>query len=137
MNCLSLSRKFALVLLLCFAVVGCDTGERRYRLSGSVTFNGQPVPEGYIVFEPDGSQGNQGGPGRAKILDGKYDTGLEGNVGVLGGPHLIRIQGFDKKITGASTQEVALPKSLFTDYSVSENLPQQNGSKDFDVQSAK
>lgn len=127
------SRGFMLALVLVLGLVGCDSGERRYRLSGSVTFKGKPVPEGYIVFEPDSSKGNKGGPGRAKILDGKYDTGLDENVGVLGGPHLIRIQGFDKKITGATAQEVALPKSLFTDYSVSEDLPKQDGTKDFDV----
>lgn len=122
-----------LALLLCIGLFGCDSGEKRYRLQGSVTFKGKPVPEGYIVFEPDSSQGNVGGPGRAKILDGKYDTGADENVGVLGGPHVVRIQGFDKKITGESAQEVALPKSLFTDYSVSEDLPKQDGTKDFEI----
>jgi hypothetical protein len=119
--------------VLVVAIAGCGGGEKRYRLSGSVTFKGAPVPEGYIVFEPDGSKGNTGGPGRAKILDGKYDTNLDDSVGVLGGPHLIRISGFDKKITGATAAEVALPKSLFTDYTLSEDLPKQDGIKDFSV----
>lgn len=122
-----------LCLVVICAMVGCSGGERRYRLSGSVTYKGAPVPEGYIVFEPDGSKGNQGGPGRAKILDGKYDTSLDDSVGVLGGPHVIRISGFDKKITGASAAEVALPKSLFTDYTISEDLPKQESTKDFTV----
>lgn len=131
---ISSSSNIALLMFVAFTLlVGCDSGEKRYRLQGSVTFKGKPVPEGYIVFEPDASKGNSGGPGRAKILDGKYDTSADENVGVLGGPHLIRIQGFDKKITGESAQEVALPKSLFTDYSVSEDLPKQDGTKDFEV----
>lgn len=125
--------RLALVVALVVACLGCNDGEKRYRLSGAVTFKGSPVAEGYIVFEPDGSKGNKGGPGRAKILDGKYDTSQEDNVGVLGGPHVIRISGFDKKIAGASAAEVALPKSLFTDYTVSEDLPKQDGTKDFNV----
>ncbi|MCE3016531.1 MAG: hypothetical protein ACK56W_19790 [Pirellula sp.] len=127
------SNGLGLALCSCLLLAGCDSGEKRYRLQGNVTFKGKPVPEGYIVFEPDSSKGNTGGPGRAKILDGKYDTSADDNVGVLGGPHLIRIQGFDKKITGESAQEVALPKSLFTDYNVSEELPKQDGTKDFEI----
>jgi hypothetical protein len=114
-------------------VVGCGSGERRYDLSGTVTFQGKPVPEGYIVFEPDASQGNVGGPGRAKIIDGKYDTSEEPDSGVLGGPHVIRITGFDKKVSGLKGSEVILPKSLFTDYTVSEDLPKKNAKKDFEV----
>jgi len=123
----------ALSLVVTFGLLGCSSGEKRYRVSGSVTFKGKPVPEGYIVFEPDSSKGNQGGPGRAKILDGKYDTSEGENVGVLGGPHLIIIQGFDKMITGLSGQEVTLPKSLFTDYRVSVDLPKKDGVMDFEV----
>ena len=122
-----------LCAVLLIACVGCGGGERRYRLSGAVNYKGSPVPEGYIVFEPDGSKGNRGGPGRAKILDGKYDTSAEDSVGVLGGPHVIRISGFDKKISGANAAEVALPKSLFTDHTVSEDLPKAESTKDFNV----
>ncbi len=125
--------RWVLYAVLLVVLVGCSNSERRYRLSGSVTFKGAPVPEGYIVFEPDGSKGNKGGPGRAKILDGKYDTGLVDGVGVLGGPHLVRISGFDKKITGATAAEVALPKSLFTDHTRTEDLPTQDGILDFSV----
>lgn len=125
--------RWVLYAALLLGLVGCSDSERRYRLSGSVTFKGAPVPEGYIVFEPDSSKGNKGGPGRAKILDGKYDTSLADSVGVLGGPHLIRISGFDKKITGATAAEVALPKSLFTDHTLTEDLPKKDSTKDFSV----
>ena len=121
-----------LLLSLVLFLAGCG-GEKRYDLSGTVTYKGKPVPEGYIVFEPDTSKGNTGGPSRAKIIDGKYDTSSSENVGNLGGPHVVRITGFDKKIIGATAGEVALPKSLFTDYTVSEDLPKKNGTKDFDV----
>ena len=38
---------------------GCgEAGPARYHVSGKVTFNGQPVPAGQIVFEPDPTAGN-------------------------------------------------------------------------------
>ncbi len=119
--------------LSCLCFSGCGSGERRYDLSGTVTFKGQPVPEGYITFEPDASQGNRGGPGHAKILDGKYDTSLEADSGILGGPHVIRITGFDKKVSGVSGSEVQLPKSLFTEYTLTQDLPKKNSKIDFEV----
>jgi hypothetical protein len=124
---------FGLALLSCLSFVGCGSGERRYDVSGTVTFKGQPIPEGYITFEPDASQGNRGGPGHAKILNGKYDTSLEADSGILGGPHVIRITGFDKKVSGVSGSEVQLPKSLFTDYTVTQDLPKKNSKIDFEV----
>jgi len=131
------SKRYGRILgIACLAFTcysGCGSGERRYDLSGTVTFKGQPVPEGYITFEPDASQGNRGGPGHAKILDGKYDTSLEADSGILGGPHVIRITGFDKKVSGVSGSEVQLPKSLFTEYTLSQDLPKKNSKIDFDV----
>ncbi|MEQ1828667.1 MAG: hypothetical protein ABL921_22080 [Pirellula sp.] len=123
----------AVFLVISSFILGCGSGERRYDISGTVTFKGKPVPEGYIVFEPDSSKGNSGGPGKAKILDGKYDTSAEPDSGVLGGPHVVRITGFEHKISGMTGSEVTLPKSLFTDYTVSEDLPKKNGKMDFDV----
>lgn len=119
---------------LALSAIGCSSEERRYRLSGNVTFKGQPVAEGYVVMEPDGTKGGKGGPGRAKIVDGKYDTSAEDGVGILGGPHLITLTGFDRKTGGGNTgMEVTLPKSLFTNHVVKEDLPKQDTVKDFDV----
>lgn len=132
------TRTFALWTLIgCFALVatsGCSSGERRYQLSGKVTYKGKPVPEGYIVLEPDSSKGGSGGPGRAKIIDGAFDTATADGMGTLGGPHIIRVTGFDRKIGGGTTgAEVTLPKSLFTDHTVKMDLPQKNASMDFDI----
>ncbi len=113
--------------------MGCSSGERRYQLTGKVTYKGKPVPEGYIIFEPNAAKGNKGGPGQCKIIDGVYDTRLDAGTGTLGGPHLITITGFDKKVTGATAREVALPKSLFTDYKLEQDLPKKNSTLDIDV----
>jgi len=103
----------------CLLLLGCG-GPARYRLTGSVTFNGQPVPAGQILFEPDAAAGNKGPAGSAFIVDGKYDTG---KFGVVGGKYIITINGSDKG--GA--------KPLFTGYQVKEELAQQAGTKDFTV----
>jgi len=127
---------FAIIigLVLCLQFVeGCDSRERRYRLSGTVTYNNAPVPAGYIVLEPEVAKGNSGGPGRARINDGKYDTRVYDSVGTIGGPHVVHIVGFDKKVTGSGVSEVALPKSLFHDFTVSEDLPKRDSRMDFHI----
>jgi len=60
---------WAVALLGVFALLGCDSGPRMYPVSGTVTLDGQPVPEGDIAFlDPD----NQIGPDAGKIKDGKF-----------------------------------------------------------------
>ena len=115
-------------LLLIVASTGCDSGPKTYHLKGTVTYQGKPVPAGNILFEPDGSQGNEGQAGFAKIKDGKYDTSLEGQ-GVLGGPHQVRITGFD----GVPRGELLLGIPLFPDYTTTAELPQKEAVQDFEV----
>src|SRR5207248_8852791 len=51
-------------------VAGCgDSGPKMYPVSGTVTFDDQPIPEGDIVFLPEEKQF---GPDAGKIKDGKY-----------------------------------------------------------------
>ncbi len=45
---------------LTLTALGCSSEERRYRLSGNVTYKGQPVAEGYVVMEPDSAKGGKG-----------------------------------------------------------------------------
>ena len=73
------------VLLACLTI-GCGN-EKTYRVSGKVTFKGQPVPEGRIFFMPDPSKGNKGPSGSAEIKNGRYDTDAGGR-GVVGGAML-------------------------------------------------
>ncbi len=113
--------------------VGCDSGEQVYQLSGTITYKGKPVPSGIIIFEPDSGQGNSGAPGRSKIEDGKYDTSSEEGYGVVGGPHVVRIIGMDGGSHGSSSAEVGLPNMLFPEYNVKEDLPKEDGVKDFEV----
>jgi hypothetical protein len=56
--------------LVLFLVLGCgSSGPAKHTVSGQVTFDGAPVPEGDIIFEPvDKNLAADGG----KITDGRY-----------------------------------------------------------------
>jgi len=127
------------IVLLSLSLSGCGGGKTCH-LSGSVTFKGNPVPEGYIVFEPDGSQGNSGQSGYSKILDGKYNTRNSDGMPVVGGPHVIRIVAHSARVQagtlGGGGGEVDLPPLLFPPYSFNQDLPTVNSKVDFDVPAA-
>ncbi len=86
---------------------GCGPrGPQRYELSGSVTYAGQPVPAGYVVFAPDAAL-SAGGPGsQADILDGQYRVPAE--QGVVGGPYVATVYGFD----GVRSEENGIVNAL-------------------------
>lgn len=86
----------AVVLMLAALLAGCGgptgpTGPARYRVSGTVTVGGQPVPHGEILFSPDGRQGNKGPQGIAIIKEGRYDTEGSRAPGASGGPTVVRV----------------------------------------------
>lgn len=65
---------FAIVMLI--GCSGKDTGPDRATISGSVTFNEQPLEKGTIEFIPTG---NTNGPSSGgAIKDGKYDISEKG-----------------------------------------------------------
>lgn len=99
-----------------------EKGPERFRLSGKVTFNGQPVPTGTIYFQPE-----SGPAGTAKITDGAYDT--KSGQGTVGGPHKVMIEGFDGK--GVNPGEPGQP--IFKPHTIEMNLPKSDDVKDFDV----
>lgn len=71
---------------LALIVVGCNSqGAGRASVSGKVTFDGQPVGTGQIVFEPAGS----GRLGIAQIVNGAYAMPAE--QGPTSGSYIVRI----------------------------------------------
>jgi hypothetical protein len=119
----------ALVLFGLVILCGCSSGERVYQLSGNITYAGKPVPTGHIIFEPDNNAGASGGSGFAKIKDGHYDTSILDGRGVMGGPHIVRIQGLDGIVRGELLNGIP----LFQEYVTTADLPKGNGTKDFEV----
>jgi hypothetical protein len=71
-------------------VAGCGSGERKVRVWGEVSYGGEPVPQGEIVFTPvDGTTGPATG---GAIQDGRYD--VPDDAGPLaGGTYRVEIQG--------------------------------------------
>jgi hypothetical protein len=119
------------VLLGAVLAAGCGPGggPRRYRVRGTVTYQGDPIPAGMVVFEPDTSQGNSGPQGFAPLVDGRYDTAAGGR-GAVGGPHLVRITGFD----GVPLDDDAPSgQPLFNVYETTVDLPEESMTLDFDL----
>ena len=133
------SRRWTLVAMLTFCLMcGCgdsQDGPQRFQVSGNVSYDGKPVPKGFITFEPDSKAGNKGPGGGASIVNGRYKT--DSDRGVVGGPHLVRIVGYDGVAASVEGERLADGKPLFSTFETSFDFPKQNGTRDFDVPKAK
>jgi len=64
------SCRWHLPLLASVLLIGCSHQPPLYEVTGSVTFDGQPIPEGDLLFiTPAGTRG----PDPAKLAGGKYE----------------------------------------------------------------
>ena len=109
-------RSLLLALLAAAALAGCSRGDTqiRYRVSGEVKINGEPVPFGEVLFTPDGSKNNSGAQGIADIKNGRYDTQGSRAPGIAGGPTIVRVTASsDDKGTliGEHEYSVELPRA--------------------------
>ncbi|EAQ81014.1 hypothetical protein [Blastopirellula marina] len=116
-------------VLAVIALVGCSRqdGPPRYQVSGAATFGGQPIPLGEVEFSPDSKQGNTGPGTIAKIQDGRYET--PSDRGVVGGPHNVRITGYDGKTNSESYSGV----TIFSPHLETIDLPKEDTEYDFNV----
>ena len=124
-------------LLLIIVIFGCNSatsGPTRYPVSGTVTYGGKPVPKGSVTFEPDLAAGNSGPGGGAAIEDGHYDTGAE--AGVVGGPHTVRIVGYDGVPTKMEGETLPDGQPLFAPYETTFDFPDQPTEKNFEIPKA-
>ncbi|MEZ6089761.1 MAG: hypothetical protein R3C05_17380 [Pirellulaceae bacterium] len=99
---------------------------RSNQINGTVTFKGAPVPYGDIRFIP------QSGPaGYATIVNGKFDTAVEGGKGVVLGKHRVVINGFD----GVAKPDAELPhgEPLFPEFQAEADIAAGGSTHDFDV----
>lgn len=115
-------------LLLCvllFTACGGERGPTRYRVSGKITFGGQPVPYGEVLFTPDSSKGNSGPQGIATIQDGKYDTAGSRAPGVAGGPTIVQV-------TALSDPS----GKLLCEYQFGVELPKSDSTQDIEIPAA-
>src|SRR5262245_62110995 len=118
---------FSLVSLC--LVLGCGGGPKGNRVSGTVTFEGRPVPLGKIYFNPDKSKNNTGQTGFADIKDGKFDTGEKGMQGTVSGPVVVRIEGFEE----IPPMGEVTTRQLFFPWETSIEVPKGVSTQKFDV----
>ncbi len=96
--------------ILLAALGGCAE-KKTFDVSGTVIFNGKPLPAGVVWFDPDSAKGNDSSQGFAYVKEGQFDSKEKGR-GIRGGAYIIRVEGFD----GKPWKESKLGLPLFTDY---------------------
>jgi hypothetical protein len=106
------------------ALAGCGPGNglTMGRVSGHVTYNGQPVELGEVLFLPDSDKGNSGVPSMGPITkDGSYVMSTQDfGDGVIAGHHKVGIRALDavpvgKEEAPALDPTAATGKELFAD----------------------
>jgi hypothetical protein len=125
-------RQAVAALVIAVALPGCGrSGPPRYELSGTVRYAGKPLPAGYIVFAPDRSAGGEGAATQADIHDGQYLVPAE--RGILGGPYVAAIYGFDGVRSEENGIVNALGNPIVANYRVTIDLPRAASVSDFVV----
>ena len=99
---------------------GGDDAPERYNITGTVVFNGEPLPAGEIQLIPNSAQGVEGPAGNAVIVDGKFNTAERG-TGIVGGAHYVVINGFDGQ--GDPGGLMPMGKPLFAGYRFEHEFP--------------
>lgn len=115
----------ALILTVSCGCSSKSDGPERFQLEGAVTVKGKPVRDGQIFFSPNNSRGNSGPGAVAFISDGRYSTPAD--HGVVGGPYIAEIVGYDQDFDPSSDAEP--PVSINTKVEV--DLPKKAGTHDF------
>jgi len=111
------------------AAIGCGKGPpRRYDLSGTVRYQGAPLPAGTISFD---AAGNSQGGAYASIDKGSFDTAQTGR-GHFGGIHQVTIVGTDGTRVNPDDPDSGM-RSLFPPNVTTVDLPFRQSSMDFEV----
>jgi hypothetical protein len=113
---------------------------RRYAVSGTVTFGGQPVPRGSVSFDPVRPEAaGPGGPravggGFAHIVAGRFDTAAGGR-GHVGGTHRVIVVGLagGGDSSGDEAADFYAPPPLFPAYEIKLDLPYENNQLEIQV----
>lgn len=113
---------------------GGSDGPTRFPISGAATFDGKPIMDGEIFFQPDESAGNSGPATIAGIRDSKYSVPLE--QGIVGGPYIVKITAFEVP-KGATGPLAFRGGPLFPDYSTKVDFPKKKTTHDFIVPATK
>lgn len=108
-------------------LTGCQQEQADgFLVSGTVTYQGKPVPRGTLLLTPDTSKGNSGPAVSLDIVDGKFETPSTAKTRHQGGAYRVYIDGFD----GNAKPEAELPlgRALFMEYETEVTLPEEDAS---------
>ena len=92
-----------------------------------MTHNGQSIPAGEVIFEPNPEFDNLGPQARAPITDGQYRT-VSGK-GSVPGPVVVRVEAYDGNFHPESPRGIA----LFPPYVFKLELPDTDSRQDIDI----
>jgi len=96
-----MQRTLVILSVLVSGLAGCGStnGLNLGKVHGKVTFKGEPVPFGQIMFMPDSGKGTNGPPAMGSISkDGSYSLSTEeSGDGAVVGVHKVSITGLDPK----------------------------------------
>lgn len=109
---------------------GGTDGPVRYPVSGGVTYDGQPVLDGEIVFTPD--VGNSGPATIAIIRESKYAVPVD--RGIVGGKYVVTITAF--QVPKGSGPLAFRGPPMFPDYTTKVEFPKKAATQDFNVPAA-
>jgi len=118
MNRRSFMLSLASIPAIC--LTGCGAPSLSH-VTGTVTYDGNPLPAGTISFNPAPSN-TEAAQGMAFIKDGSFTTRSDGGRAVMKGAYIVRIKGLDGKFISTDkpngkvifddfTQEVEIPAS--------------------------
>ncbi len=108
-------------------VAGCDGGIAQYEVTGQLTFEGEPVPQGRIIFTPRTGPDGYGAQGVARVDAGKIISHDEKRM--IGGKYQIQIIGFDGiPYQDGSGATIPYGRPLFLPLRTELELPTQDSS---------
>jgi hypothetical protein len=114
-----------LAAMIVVALAGCGGDEpfERYEITGQVSYQGKPVENGSIVFEPQASAGNLAPTAYGKIEGGEFTTPKE--QGPTKGAYLVRVNGVDhsKMKPAAAPGEPVETPALFPEHRFEVEIP--------------
>lgn len=120
--------------VIVIALSGCGKpGPVRYRVHGTVTYDGRPVTYGRVTFDPDVTKDNSGPQGYAAIENGRFDTDLNGGQGTSGGPMMVTLHGFEPAGDGL---DATMTRQLFSEHVEYRDLPKSDTEVTFEIQSS-
>ena len=114
------------------ALTGCgsDNGLTMGKVYGTVTYRGEPVEDGQILFTPDIEKGTVGVPAMAKIAaDGSYSLSTqEPGDGAIVGHHRVGVRGIDPNpVTTTDKPQASMTgKDVFAARTKATRAPRRN-----------